>query len=189
MRLSLMFTLGALALLPAISCKRSIPDSHADSSLLVSATSHPRLEKRIETLLRSFCQDDSAKSCLYEIFVDKQSPEVAVLVLKRTHQRFNRTQRFPPLFFVEIDGHRFSVYSGLEQYIEGSLDLQDSTKPLRTDTCPWKAATYIDSAGSITKFADIGYPFVPVRLGSQITLTRGWPEQIRDTVESTRSHR
>jgi len=163
MRTPSIAVLGILSLFALSSCRESNDRVLEDNVLQFYGEGRVHLEKRLVELLSEFGRDDRSDSCVYELYVQKQTTHEIVFVLLRL-QNDHRSHKVSPLFYVECGGHRFLTYAGLEECVEPRLKGSDSALVGVTGHCPWKAATYVDSAGVIRKLGDFGFPFVPTHL-------------------------
>lgn len=80
------------------------------------------MNKNIEPIVADFIKQDFCKECLYEMYIDKQSPYQYEVILYKGYRSLtfeeNNKNKQTPLFYTEILNKRIDVFSGVEYFFK-----------------------------------------------------------------------
>jgi hypothetical protein len=88
------------------------------------------LKKNVKIAIDSFLKEANCIDCIDEIYVDKILPDSMVITLKARAYSPAYMKQINSLFTLNIKGHLFFVYTGLEDILKGNKKLM----LMRTDT-------------------------------------------------------
>lgn len=120
----------------------------------------------IVQILDSFVKQGNCDDCIYELYIDKKSPQLSELILyKGKYSLMERTGSKivqPITYFKTSKGFKVGVYSGSEDYFSSSEAVKSNHTSVIENTDDYKIWVIQDSAGVFKKReVRFAYPFMP----------------------------
>ncbi|MDR2804292.1 MAG: hypothetical protein LBB85_01405 [Dysgonamonadaceae bacterium] len=134
-------------------------------------------KENIKNILDSFIVANPCDSCIYELFIDKLSPNIFNLLITKGTQKLTAEENAffnqNPLLVTYVSGIKFYIYSGVEYYFYA--DTISSNKK-QTSLYDYERTKWIvtDTLGTITinSKVNMAYPFIPSTYRNSIIFSK-----------------
>ena len=136
-------------------------DNYVDNAFL-------QPKDNIYAILDSFVYENNIKDYVYELYIDKEIPQIYVLTIycgaKSLTWKENDYHGHIPLNHTIVSGKRFDIFSGIEHYFRREKDTIATVSQTQKGYFEKKIWVVIDSCNiiSVYKGLEYPYPFMPL---------------------------
>lgn len=139
--------------------KKHVSSDSVDTSIQLSKTFQTlSTANQIDTIIKTFLQENNCDSCIHEIYIDKITPFKTIVTLRARIYSLEYLKNKDPLFTIKFYGTPFYLYSGIEDILVGDKKLMTYTgKEKEGKFGDWNII--LDSGKVEVKKIDVGIPF------------------------------
>jgi hypothetical protein len=141
-----------------MSCKKST-ENYLDNAFL-------QPKDNIYVVLDSFVQENNISDYVYELYIDKKTPEYYLLTVycgaKSLTEKENYHKKQVSLNYTIVSGKQFNIFSGAEHYFKRGNDTVAIMSKSEIENIMWIIR---DSSNIISVYKELQftyYPFVPL---------------------------